>query len=176
MHTKITVSSRLSAIGLTLFAVFCFCLPLSMEPIFKEEDAWLDIKIGFALMGLLSGSVFICMAFSEFKCYTLTENGISISMFAFTYREILWKDIYDVMVAHDPYAKYENHTILLNCQKDRVYRPRKYGSDNSYEKAFYKDLRQGKIIRIRSGKKQQREQILALIAQNYSGEIWKERE
>lgn len=93
MHTKITVSNRLSAIGLTVFAAFCFCLPLIMEPIFRLEDTWSDLKLGFTIMGLLGGSVFACCAFSEFKCYTVTENGISISMFTVTYRKILWKDI-----------------------------------------------------------------------------------
>lgn len=76
------------------------------------------------------------------------------------------------MIGPDPFAKYENQTFLLNCQKDHVYRPLDL-SGSAYEKAFYKALLRGKIIRLRSGKKQKWEKIHTLIVQNYPGEIWK---
>ncbi len=153
---RIRISHFGSSICIFLLSlIYLLGAPLFIEVIKSDvtKPNVSDVIIPLYLLFYFGGVVFLCFAFISAKYCVLDENGILLCFLGITYRKIAWSNIYDVMVGPDPFGKYTNKTLLLNCQPEIKYRPHNHAVPAIYEKSLYKDLFRGKIIRLRCGRK-----------------------
>ena len=153
---KIRISHFTSSVcALILSLIFLLGAPMLVEAVKSDptKSVGADVPILLYFLSYLGVGVLLCFAFSEGKYHILTEDGICVCFLGFTYRKIKWENVFDVTIGPDPLQKYTTQTLLLNCQREKKYRPQNCIGSSLYEKAFYTDLRHGKIICLRCGKK-----------------------
>ncbi len=153
---KIRLSYFVSSVCAFVFAlIFLFGAPMFMETVKSDptKPNVTDVIVPLNVLFYFGGGVFLYIAFIDAKYSILAEEGISLCILGITYRKVLWGNIFDVTLGPDPFEKYTTRTLLLNCRPDIKYYPQNRTGASMYEKAFYKDLFRGKIIRLRCGKK-----------------------
>ena len=166
---KIRIQHFGSACALTVFVLCILFVPklITLQQPNLQDELYIALRVMCAIGFVVLGGC----AFSEFKYYDISAEGITVSIFGIAYRRMKWDEVFDIMVGIDPLQKYSTQTLLLNCQQGKVYRPlppsvKNYGV---YEKSFYRDYYHGRILCVRCGKKLG--EVLALINKYYPRKI-----
>lgn len=105
------------------------------------------------------------------KYYILSENGISHRIFGIAYRTTLWEDICDIMCLRDPTERSKQPFLVINCNPDKIHRP-KNSMDRGlmhveFKNDLYVDWLRGDVFFLRCGKEQMIHEVIPFVRLHY---------